>query len=100
MRFQLSSLQMQLFMTASEAKSAVVQNIKTIRRLRYVSYDIFFKLFDSHVQPILLSASEIWGMECCDTIESVHLSATKRLLNVPEQKPITLVYGETGSSPK
>jgi len=84
---------------AIRAKSAVINIIKTMRRINCTSCCIFFKLFDTQVQPILLYASEIWGLEGCDIIEGVHLFAIKRFLNVSMQTPNALVYCETGRFP-
>jgi len=42
--------------------SAAIKVIRTMHKLNSESCDIFFKLFDSQVQPILLCTSEVWGM--------------------------------------
>lgn len=81
---------------ANRAKSAATKIIRTMHKLNSISCDIFFKLFDSQVQPILLYASEVWGMESCDIIENVHLFALKKFLNVSRQTPNTMIYSETG----
>ena len=58
--------------------------------------NIFFKFFDFQVKPMLLYASEIWGLSNIECIESSHLFAIKRLLCVSDKTPNTLAYGETG----
>ncbi|WP_293716285.1 hypothetical protein, partial [Thiolapillus sp.] len=64
------------------------------------SPEIFFKMFDSQIQPILTYGSEIWGLsdnqEC---IERVHLSALKKFMGVSSKSPRHLIYGETGRYP-
>lgn len=60
---------------------------------------VFFKLFDAQVKPMLLYASEVWGITQYKVIEAVHLFACKKLLNVSPRTPNTMVYGETGRYP-
>ena len=57
---------------------------------------MFEKKFDSRIAPIPLYGSEIWGMDICNIIESTHLLALKRFLNVPTITPNVFVYGDTG----
>ena len=59
----------------------------------------FFKIFDAKIQPILLYASEIWGIKEMDHIEKVHILACKRFLCVPIKTPNKMVYGELGRYP-
>ena len=62
--------------------------------------EIFFKLFDSIVQPSILYGSEIWGLlQDNSAIERVHLYACKKYLNVPIRTPSAMVYGELGRYP-
>ena len=48
---------------------------------------------------MLLYASEIWGTTNINVIETAHLFACKRLLNVSEKTPNNMIYGETGRYP-
>ena len=62
--------------------------------------DVFFKLFDAQIQPMLSYGAEVWGLNCdFKIIERVHLFALKRFLNVSIKTPSDLVYGETGRYP-
>ena len=64
------------------------------------SPEIFFKMFDCQIQPILTYGSEVWGLsDNQETIERVHLSALKRFLGVNSKSPRHLIYGETGRHP-
>ena len=83
---------------ASRAKAAVMQIIRSLRKLNTMSFDIYIKLFDSQVQPILLYASEVWVLESCN-VESVHLFGTRLFLDVSKQTPSALIDGETGRFP-
>jgi hypothetical protein len=64
-----------------------------------LSLDIFTKLFDSQVQPIVQYGAEVWGLMQGTTIEKVHLFALKRFLGVDRRTPNDLVYGEFGRFP-
>jgi len=84
---------------AGRAKRKVVEIMKTMWRLECFDVSLFFKLFDAQVKPMLLYAAEIWGLTRYQVIESVHLFACKRLLNVSIKTPNTMVYGELGRYP-
>ena len=81
------------------AKSKVAEIFKTMWALGRFEMGIFFKLFDAQVKPMLLYAAEVWGMCEFEMIESVHMFACKRLLNVSNKTPNTMIYGETGRHP-
>ena len=40
--------------------------------------NVFFKLFDSKIAPILSFSSELWGVYDIEDIEKVHTFAIKR----------------------
>jgi hypothetical protein len=84
---------------AGRAKRKVVEILKTMWRLECFDGSLFFKLFDAQVKPMLLYAAELWGLARYQSIESVHLFACKRLLNVSVKTPNTMVYGELGRYP-
>lgn len=84
---------------AGRAKRKVVEIMKSMWRLECFDVSLFFKLFDAQVKPMLLYASEIWGLTPFHSIESVHLFACKRLLNVSIKTPNAMVYGELGRYP-
>ena len=60
---------------------------------------IFFKIFDSKIQSVLLYSSEIWGLHILDSIERVHLMACKKYLGVPSRTPNKMEHGELGRYP-
>ena len=78
----------------AKATAGIVEILKTSWKLGDVSPNIFLKLFDSKIKPILLYGSEIRGMQM-----DLHLFAMKRLLNVSPKTPNDMVYGETGRTP-
>jgi hypothetical protein len=84
---------------ALKGKRACIDCIKHISKLNDMSIKCYFKIVDTQVQPVLLYASEIWGLHRLDSIEKVHTLAIKRFLNVALKVPNKLVYGETGRYP-
>ena len=81
------------------AKKKIVDIIRTMYNLGSIDVNMFFQLFDAQVKPMLLYASEIWGTTKYSVIESVHLFACKRILNVSPKTPNIMVYGELGRYP-
>jgi hypothetical protein len=73
--------------------------MKTLWQLGDLNPEIFFKMFDSQINPIILYGAEIWGLQKHNNLEKAQLSAVKKLLNVSSKTPNDLVYGETGRRP-
>ncbi len=72
---------------------------KAMRRLSSSDPMIFWKLFDSQIEPMLTYAAEVWGLGNVDQIEKVQTFAMKRFLSVPLHSSNKLLYGETGRYP-
>ncbi|MCB4773617.1 MAG: hypothetical protein LGB05_08370, partial [Sulfurovum sp.] len=83
----------------AKGKKAVFHLCKALTRLKDMTRQTFFKIFDIKIQPILMYASEIWGTVRLDGIEKVHMMACKRFLGVPLRTPNKMVYGELGRYP-
>ena len=81
------------------SKASTTQVIRCLRKLQTLSPDAFFKMLDAQILSILLYSSELWGLYDCSVIETVHLEALKRFLNLPIRVPNLIVYGETGRYP-
>ena len=47
---------------------------KAFQKYKEMTYETFFKIFDSKVQPILLYSSEIWGLQRLENIEKNSLN--------------------------
>ena len=84
---------------ALRGKRALMEVLSNLSKIGIIDPKVFFKIFDTQIQPILLYGAEIWGMHKFDQIEKVHLIACKRFLNVPPQTPTAIVYGECGRYP-
>ena len=83
----------------SKGKKAAFNLFRLYQQFKEIGPDIFFKIFDSKVQSILMYSSEIWGICRIDSLERVHLLACKRFLGVPLKTPNKMVYGELGRYP-
>jgi Reverse transcriptase (RNA-dependent DNA polymerase) len=84
---------------AVKAKVRTMQILRCLFRLGDIRSNIFFKIFDAQVVPVMLYGAEIWGFHTFGDIEKVHLFACKRLLRVGQQTPNKLVYGDLGRFP-
>ena len=74
--------------------------LKKLLSLNCNSLDLFVKIFDSQIQPVLLYGAEIWGLDKAAFVcEKVHLLGLKRYLGVDVRTPNDLVYGETNRYP-
>jgi hypothetical protein len=85
--------------SSRKGKKGVIEILKTLRRLKCSDFNLFWKLFDSQIEPLLTYAAEIWGLETNTKIEKVQNYAIKRFLNVPIHSSNTILYGETGRYP-
>ena len=91
-----SSTQMDL---ANRAKAGLALIHRTLRKISHVTPDVYFRLSDAQIQPILLYGSEVWGFDCCNRIENIHRFALKSFLNVSSRTPNMMACGETGRYP-
>lgn len=84
---------------AGRAKNKAVSIFRVLYKLGQIDIDIFFKLFDSQIKPILLYASEIWGARQFNVIEGVHMFVCRKILGVTRQTPKTFIYTELNRYP-
>ena len=54
---------------AAKGKKAVICLSKAFQKYKEMTYETFFKIFYSRVQPVLLYSSEIWGLQRLEKIE-------------------------------
>ena len=95
-RLSVNSMQSDL---VERAKGAMIQVSKCLWKLNCTSPDVFFKIFEAQVQSVLLYGAELWGIYQCYVVETIHLQAIKRFLNLPKQVPNVMVYGDSGRYP-
>ena len=96
------SVEIPLAEYAGKAKNKIVTIFRTLYKLGKVEPDIFFRLFDAQVKPMLIYAAEVWGTasnESLKTVEKVHMLACKRILGVTPRTPNVLVQGELNRYP-
>jgi len=78
----------------TKGKKAVVQLNRVFRKYKEMTVNTFFNIFDKKIQPILLYAAEVWGINQLEHIEKVHMMACKRFLGVPTKTPNKMIYGD------
>ena len=83
---------------SEQALKAANQLLALSKRM---SFDVKtkLKLFDSLVSPILLYASEVWGIYEYEHIDKIHIKFCKNILGVKTQSPNYAVYGDLGRYP-
>ena len=85
---------------ASRGKNALLCIMHKLYFLNNNSLEIFLKIFDSKIQPIMLYGAELWGLDkAANLCEKVHLFGLKRFLDVDRRTPNDFVYGETNRYP-
>ena len=84
---------------AIKAKKALLSILSSLYEYGQLPYSVYFKLFDTKIQPILLYGSEIWGFKSRDVSESVLNYACKRFLCVSRNSTNAAVLGDCGRYP-
>ena len=84
---------------AEQGQKALSALIGVSYKAGFLSYVPFFKIFDSCVLPILLYASEIWGIQSYKSIENIQVKACKKLLGVSIHTANVAAVGECGRYP-
>lgn len=83
----------------AKAKKATNEILFSLKKLSNFDINLFTKLFDSKVLPILSYGCELWGTSDIVNIERVHLYSLKRFLNISIHSSNNKVYSETGRYP-
>lgn len=86
---------------SSRAKRVLLIVLKKLTLLNNNSLELFVKVFDTQIQPVVQYGSEIWGLDrnAAKECESVHLLGLKKFLGVRMKTPNDLVYGDTNRYP-
>ena len=82
-----------------KAKQSCFQITKSLNSLNCYNLNVFLKLFDSKVYPVLSYACELWGMKEMPEIEKAHTMSLKRFLNVSVHCSNVTLYADTGRYP-
>jgi len=78
---------------ANRSLGLVMAKCKTIGG---VSYDVYKKLFDSLVSPIIEYGAAIWGYKSYSCINAIQLRACRFFLGVGRYTPNAAVTGDIG----
>ena len=85
---------------ASKAKKALLFVIQRLRHYKNSNFDVFIKIFDTRILPIMQYGSDVWGLDkAAEQCENVHLYALKKFLFVDLKTPNDLVYMELNRYP-
>ena len=71
------------------------------KRYRYgqLSSEVFFKIFDTKISPVLMYGADIWGIEYQHAVEKVHYYACKLYMCVMLNSSNDAILGECGRFP-
>ena len=81
---------------ASRALGLLIAKFKTIGGM---PFDVYSKLYDSVVCPVISYGAAIWGDQTYSCIEAVQNRATRFFQGIGKYMPIAVVYGEMGWQP-
>ena len=82
-----------------KGRRAVAEICRSLRKLKCIDRSVFWKLFDTQVEPILMNGADTWGLLENDYIEKVHTLAIKCSINVPIHSSNKMVCAEMGRYP-
>ena len=82
-----------------KAKKVCYDISRSLNDIGCHSLDVFSKLFDSKVMPILTYGCELWGLNDFIEVERVHTTCFKRFLNVSTHCANITLYADTGRLP-
>ena len=83
-------------MLAASGTRALGSIINKYKTNKFMTYEVYTKLFTTCVTPILDYGSEIWGIYKCSQIEKVQNNAARVFLGVNRFAPILGIQGEIG----
>ena len=83
---------------AAQANKAMFSLLRKTRILN-LPLETQIELFNKTIKPILLYASEIWGIGNVESLERVQLKFFKLILNLKKSTPSHMIYGELGILP-
>ena len=84
---------------ADQARKAMFSIFSFERKVGVITHEVYFKLFDSLILPILLYGSELWGFQQFMQIEMVQLKYCKHFLGVRQNTTNEAVLGDCGRTP-
>lgn len=84
---------------AIKAKKALLSILSSLYEYGQLSYDVYFKLIDTKILPIIMYGSEIWGFNRRDSAEVILHYACKRFLCVKTNSTNAVVLADCNRYP-
>ena len=84
---------------AIKGKRILVPILSKLYKYGQMSNEVFFRIFDSKISPVLMYGTEIWGTDYQQAVERVHYYACKRYMCVRLNSINDVVLGECGRFP-
>ena len=84
---------------ATNGKRVLVSSLSKLYRYGQLTNNVFFKIFDTNVPPILMYGAEIWGIQARQEVERVQYCAFKRFLCARHNSTNDAVMGDRGRYP-
>ena len=84
---------------AIKGKRVLISVLSKLYQYGQLTKEVFFKIFDTKISPVLLYGAEIWGVEKQIAIERVHYYACKRYMCVQTNSCNDAVLGDCGRFP-
>ena len=84
---------------ATKGKRVLVSILSKLYRYCQLTNNVFFKIFDTKVLPILMYGAEIWGIQARQEVERVQHYACKRCLCARQNSTNDAVMGDCGRYP-
>lgn len=84
---------------AIKAKKKIICVRKCFKHVEFLPVDIYFKLFDVMIFPLITYGSEIWGFKTYPHLESIHTDYCKKYLGLARTASSCMVMGDCGQLP-
>ena len=84
---------------ATKGKHVLVSILSKLYRYGQLTNNVFFKIFDTKVLPILMYGAEIWGIQARHEVERVQHYACKHYLCARQNSTNDAVMGDCGRYP-
>ena len=82
-----------------KAKRILVSLLSSLYNYLPLSYQSYFKIFDTKISSVLLYGAELWGVENMQCVESIHIYACKRYASAPLKTSNVAIMGDCGRFP-
>ena len=84
---------------AIKGKRILVSILAKLYKYGQISNEVFLKIFDTKISPVLMYRAEIWDTDYQQAVERVHYYACKSYMCVRLNYPNDAVLGDCGQFP-